>query len=385
MIKDDKIGMPIVQARTAQDAIVAATSQHVAGCQMIRFGSDGFGWVATGISDYTKTENLVATRRVRRTARFKAFVDARMRLADCLRGLPLDLRQQINDRLGQDDAIRLALINLAANDEERREQALRILARGFVAYAVDDDAATHAIRVHLVVTPKTAIRLTRPTANAIETVSLPEGLKQVMAEASGGLIAPAGNQLIVVNATGELALVGYAINLIGIHPDPTAQNKLRADAEKIALRRATESLTGLATGDDATWQNGLDETSRDEVRTATNGYEDGEPSIRRFGQIRDLMVSLLKEDPGLQTVREGSLPSAITIKRFSNDEAVAVVVVYTPPIKKREVTPPAQQPATPSTSTPTPTHEVSGPVPSVAPTVGPATPTPTAPTAAEPH
>ena len=130
--------------------------------------------------------------------------------------------------LAQDDALRLALINLAANDEERREQALRILARGFVAYAVDDDSAT--VRVHLVVTPKTATRLTRPTANAVEAVSLPEGLKQILAEAGGGLIPPVGNRLIVVNATGELALVGYAINLIGVHPDPAAQSKLRADA-----------------------------------------------------------------------------------------------------------------------------------------------------------
>lgn len=371
-IKDEHIGMPVLRANTAQEAITAAVGQRAAGCQMIRFSKDRFGWVTTGISDYAETENPVTTRRARRAARFKAFVDARTRLADCLRRLPLEIRQQINERLEQDDAIRLALINLATNDEERREQALRILVRGFVAYAVDDDSSARTIRVHLVTTPKTATRLTRPAANTVEAISLPEGLKQVLAEAGGGLMPLVGNRLIVANATGELALMGYAINLIGVHPDPAAQSKLRADAEKIATRHATEALAGLVMGDDASWQNGLDETSRDEVRTAANGYDDSEPSVRRVGQIRDLILSLIKDDSGLQTVREGGLPSAATVKRFASDESVAVVVVYTPPVKKREVTPPAQQPTTPTVPV-APTAPATLTVP-VAPTV-PATPT----------
>ena len=48
-----------------------------------------------------------------------------------------------------------------------------------------------------------------------------------------------------------------------------------------------------------------------------------------------------RDDPGFQTVREGSLPSATMVKRFSSDETVAVVVVYTPPVKKRDVIPPS--------------------------------------------
>lgn len=351
LIKDDKVGMPVLRANTAQEAIAAAVGQRDAGCRMIRFGNDDFGWVATGIGDYTETENAVTTRRARRSTRFKAFTDAQTRLTACLRGLPPEMRQRISERLEQDDAIRLALINLAANDEERRDQALRILARGFTAYTVDDDAPAHTIRVHLVATPKTAVRLTRPAANAVETVSPAEGLKQTLAEVENGLTPPAGNRLIVVNATGEPAFVGYAVNLVGLHPDPAAQGKLRADAEKIAVRRATEALVGLVTADDA-WQNELDEASRDEARAAAHGYEDGEASVRRFGQIRDLMLSLVKDDAGLQTLREGGLPSAATVKRFGGDEAVAVVVSYAPQVKKREAAAPAaQQPTAPTAPT----------------------------------
>lgn len=178
-----------------------------------------------------------------------------------------EARRRITETLEQNDAIRLALINLAANDQERWEQALKILARGFVAYAVEDDQAGRTIHVHLVTTPKN-----RHPADAAHRQRHGSDIVAGRAEADPGrsrerLIPPVGNRLIVVNATGELALVGYAVNLIGAHPDPAAQDKLRTDAEKIATSRATEALMGLASGDDTGWQGSLDEASRDEIRT----------------------------------------------------------------------------------------------------------------------
>jgi hypothetical protein len=387
-VKDAMTGETAFHAKTAPDAIAAAVGQRAAGCRLIRFGGDGFGWVATGMSGYAATDNPVAARRLRREARFKAWVDARSRLTGCLRALSPEARRRVAEKLEQNDAIRLALINLAANDQERGEQALKILARGFVAYGVEDDLVGRAIRVHLVTTPKTATRLTRPTANAVEATSLREGLKQTQAEVGGRLIPPVDNRLIVVNATGELALVGYAVNLIGAHPDPAAQDKLRADAGKIATSRATEALMGLAAGDDAGWQGGLDEASRDDLRAIASGYEDTEPSVYRFGQIRDLILSTVKEDSGLQALREGRLPSSATVKRFGGEDTVAVMVSYTPPVKKREPAPPPRPvapppppiaaPATPTTSVPASPPSL----PPVEPT--PAPPSPPAPTPAEP-
>lgn len=343
-VRDPMTGEMAFQAPNAAGAIAAATGQRAAGCRQIRFGSEGFGWVATGVAKVTATDNPVAARRLRREARFQAFMDARARLNGCLRALTPEAQRRITERLEQNDAIRLALINLAATEQERREQALAILARGFVAYAVDEDTDGQVIRVHLVTTPRTAVQLTRPIATAMEAASLREGLKQLQAEIAGGLIPPAGNRLIVVNATGELALVGYAINLIGAHPDPAAQDKLRADAEKIATVRATEALSGLAVGDDAVWQSGLDEASRDEIRAAASGYEDTEPSARRFEQIRDLMLTAIKEDAGMQALREGRLPSAAMVKRFSGEDAIAIMISYAPPVKKRPPPPPPAAP-----------------------------------------
>lgn len=365
-VRDPLTGTVALQAPTAADAIVAATGQRTAGCRQIRFGGDHFGWVATGVANVTATDNPVAARRLRREARFQAFMDARARLNRCLWTLTPEAQQRVTERLEQNDAIRLALINLAATDQERREQALAILARGFVAYAVDEDVDGRVIRVHLVTTPQTAVQLTRPVATAMEAASLREGLKQLQAEVAGGLIPPAGNRLIVVNATGELALVGYAVNLIGAHPDPAAQNKLRADAGKIATLRATEALSGFAAGDDTVWQSGLDEASRDEIRAAASPYEDTEPSARRFAQIRDLMLTAVKDDPGLQALREGRLPSAAMVKHFSSEDAMTVMVSYAPPVKKRPPPPILSTPPAPPVEAPvSPVSLPAEPVPPV--------------------
>ncbi len=283
--------------------------------------------------------------------------------------------------------MRLALINLAANDAEKREQALRILARGFVAHSVQEQTDPGLIRVHLVATPKTATRLTRPTASAMESLSLQEGLRQSLAEIEAGLIPSMGNRLIVVNASGELTLIGYAINRIGAHPDPAAQDKLRTDAEKIAIAHASEALVGLASGDDSGWRNSLDEISRSETQTAASGYDDSEPSARRFAQIRDLILSAAKDDPGLQTLREGNLPTAAAIKRFSGEGAVIVAVIYTPTVRKPLAPPPAlisEPPASPPPSALAPSEAPPAPpespaTPSAPPLASPTAPLPSAP------
>lgn len=371
-VKDDLTGGPALRASTAQAAISAAIGQRTAGCRTIRFGA-GFGWVATGAAQYPASDNPVALRRSRQEARFKAFTDASAGLAGCPNVSP-DARQRITEKLEQSDSIRLALINLAFTDAEKQEQAIKILARGFVAYSVEDDPNQRTIYVNLVTTPKTATRLTRPAPSAVEAVSLQEGLRQVQAEIGAGLIPPVGNRLIVVNATGELALVGYAINLIGAHPDAAAQNKLRADAEKIATRRATDALMELASGADTAWQNGLDDASRNDVLAFNGGYADNEPSVIRFAQVRDLAMSTIKDDAGMEALREGRLPSKAVTKRFGGEDTVAVAVTYAPPAKKRESKPAppatarAKEPAggSPSTATTPATNPDSAPLPTPA-------------------
>ena len=69
------------------------------------------------------------------------------------------------------------------------------------------------------------------------------------------------------------------------------------------------------------------------------GYAEGEPSIVRFMQIRDFALASLKNDSGLEALREGGLPKTATFKRFATENTIAVAVTYTPPVKKRIVKP----------------------------------------------
>lgn len=337
-IKDAATGELALSAGSAQAAINLAAGQRSAGCQMIRFGK-GFGWVGTGTAQYAASENPIALYRARQEARFKAFLDADARLAGCLSKLGPEPRQRITASLEQHDSLRLALVNLAFTELEKREQAIRILGRGYVAYSVEENPEQRIVYVNLATTPKTAARLTRPAPNAMEAASLQDGLRQTQAEIAAGLVPPVGNRLIVVNGTGELALVGYAINLVGTHPDAGAQDKLRLDAEKIATRRATEALIGLASGDEVGWQNGLDEITKSDIQLPYSGYAANEPSVARFNQIRNFALGAVGNDAGLEALREGRLPSAATVKRFNYQNTVAVAISYVPPVKKRAVKP----------------------------------------------
>ncbi len=366
-IKDAMTGKTALHAQTAQDAIAAAIGQRAAGCWLIRFGGAGFGWVATGTADLATTASPDTVQRIQAKAWFKAFVDARSRLKECLRALSPEAQRRVTEKLEQNDAIRLALTNLATNDQERHEQALDILARGFVAYAIEDDSVSHASRVHLVTTPKTAARLTRPTASAMEAASLREGLRQTQAEVENGLVPSVGNRLIVVNATGEMALVGYAIHPIGTLSAPAtqAQEPARA-AEQIAIDHATGALLGLAAGDDAIWQGTLDEAGREQIRAAASGYDNAESSARRFGQIRDLILSAAKEDSGLRALREGRLPSTAIVKRLGGQDTTTVMVIYAPSIRKGGMVPSA--PLSPPTAPTTEPAEPTAPAPPASPT-----------------
>lgn len=328
-VQDELTQGPAIRAATASAAIAAAIKSPTPGCRLIRFNK-GFGWVATGTAQYPAADNPVSLRRARQDARFKAFVDAQTRLSQCLTALPMQAKQHLTEQLAQHEGIRLALANLAFTESEQQEQALRILARGFVAHSIHQLDDQRTIYVHLVTTPNTARRLTRPAPNAIETVSLEEGLRQTEAEINAGLIPPAGNRLIIATATGELVLVGYAINLIGEHPDSAAQDKLRTDAEKIATARATEALSGLALGNDTVWLNSLDEASRAEAQALHNGYVSNEPSIARFVQLLGFSMAALQEDVGLAALREGRLPT-VSHQRFSSQEGtVATALIYIP-------------------------------------------------------
>ena len=328
---DSVTGQPVVQADTAQDAINTVLAKRTAGTEMIRFGS-GIGWVATGVASYEVLANPTATRISRRNAYVRAFMDAKSRLAVSLNGLPSKGRDLIAEQLETQTTVAEDLVNVATTQEEKLEQSVRMLMRGFVIYSVEDDAKNNNVYVTIVTTPKTRGQFNRPAANAIEADSVRTGLNQVLAEVQSGLVPPVGGRIIQVPQTGEIAFVGFGSDVVRTNDNAALQAKLRLNADKVAQMRAADALVGLLIGDDTSWKRQLDESTKAVINQFETDAAPADPSLQRFQQQTEAFRNTQMTTEEYQSIRQGVLPPGVTRRSFaSKDEGeMYAIAVYIP-------------------------------------------------------
>ena len=336
-VKDPATGQTAAQGQTAQDAIDFVVNKHSAGAEMIKFGS-GLGWVATGIGGYDVMENPTATRIAKRIAYVKAFLDAKKKLAEALNGLSNEGRTQVVEQMEQVTDNKADLANFAATQDEKLEQAVQMLLKGFVIYAVEDDTAKKTVYVSIVTTPKTRGQFNRPSPNGMEADSIRDGLSQVLLEIQNGLIPPVGGKIIQVPATGEIAFVGFGSDVIRTSDNSAMQLKMRLNADKIAQMRAKDALVGMIIGDDTGWKSKLDETTQQTIKdfeTSDNGK--GDASLQRFEKTRQSFLNMQKSSEQFQSVRSGILPPGVSSKTFTSkdDAEVYAVAVYIPSVSQQ--------------------------------------------------
>jgi len=336
-VKDPATGQTAAQGQTAQDAINFVVNKHSAGAEMIKFGS-GLGWVATGIGGYDVMENPTATRIAKRNAYVKAFLDAKKKLAEALNGLSNEGRTQVVEQMEQVTDNKADLANFAATQDEKLEQAVQMLLKGFVIYAVEDDTAKKTVYVSIVTTPKTRGQFNRPSPNGMEADSIRDGLSQVLLEIQNGLIPPVGGKIIQVPATGEIAFVGFGSDVIRTSDNSAMQLKMRLNADKIAQMRAKDALVGMIIGDDTGWKSKLDETTQQTIKdfeTSDNGKEDAR--LQHFEKTRQSFLNMQKSSEQFQSVRNGILPPGVSSKTFTSkdDAEVYAVAVYIPSVSQQ--------------------------------------------------
>jgi hypothetical protein len=327
----------VVQAQTAQDAINHVVNKHSPGAEMIKVGS-GLGWVATGIGGYEVMENPTATRIAKRNAYVKAFLDAKKNLAEALGGLSTEGRTQVVEQMelvttAQDD-----LANFAATQEEKLEQSVQMLLKGFVVYAVEDETAKKTVYVSIVTTPKTRGQFNRPSPNGLEAGSIRDGLSQVLLEIQNGLIPPVGGKMIQVPTTGEIAFIGFGSDVIRSSDNASMQAKMRLNADKIARMRAKDALVGMIIGDNSSWQAKLDETTQQTIEQFENSDNgQGDATRQRFEQARQAFQNVQKSSDAYQSIRKGILPPGVAPKSFpSKDDAeIYAIAVYIPSVSQQ--------------------------------------------------
>ena len=250
-------------------------------------------------------ENPTATRIAKRNAYVKAFLDAKKKLAEALNGLSAEGRTQVVEQMEQVTDTKADLANFAATQDEKLEQAVQMLLKGFVIYAVEDDTAKKTVYVSIVTTPKTRGQFNRPSPNGMEADSIRDGLSQVLLEIQNGLIPPVGGKIIQVPATGEIAFVGFGSDVIRSSDNAAMQLKMRLNAEKIAQMRAKDALVGMIIGDDTGWKGKLDETTQQTIQDFETSDSGPDASLQRFEKTRQTFLNVQKSSEQFQSVRSG--------------------------------------------------------------------------------
>ncbi|NEX16819.1 MAG: hypothetical protein C1943_09360 [Halochromatium sp.] len=83
--------------------------------------------------------NLTATRIAKRNAYVRAFMEAKAKLAEALDGLSATGQTAVLEAMESETNAMEDLNRYTSTQEERLEQAVQMLLRGFVIYSVKDD------------------------------------------------------------------------------------------------------------------------------------------------------------------------------------------------------------------------------------------------------
>lgn len=336
-VTDTATGEQVVKADTAQDAINHVVNQGSVGAEMVRFGS-GLGWVATGQGGYESMPNPTATRIAKRNAYVRAFMEAKAKLAEALNGLSATGRTAVLEAMESETSAMEDLNRYTSSQEERLEQAVQMLLRGFVIYSVKDDTESQQVFVSIVTTPKTRGEVNRTSPDGLEADSVREGLNQVLVEIQKGIVPPVGGRVISVPATGEMAFVGFGSDVVRTSSNATLQAKQRLNAQKIANMRAADALVGLLIGDDTSWKSKLDEQTQQLIANFEDTEtEDGDVTRERFEEARTSFINTQRSSEEFQSLRQGILPPGVMRKNFSSsDEAeMYAIAVYIPSVTQQ--------------------------------------------------
>jgi hypothetical protein len=341
----------VVTAAVAQDAMNAAAQQvkkelsandrtPEIGYRITSFPS-GVGIVSVGMAIYDTTlKNRDAILVEKRKAYVKASVEAKSNMVKARKGLISSGSENIHEKLVTIADADKTLNNASLTLDERLEQVAAGLIAGFVTYEVKDDPIPDApgqrmVYVTLASTPKTAGAAQRTATGAIDSRSLRDGLDQVIQEVQCGVVPPIGGRVVTVKGTGEIAVVGFGSAVVFSDADPAVRAKLKLNAQKIAIMRASDALCGMLTGDAIAWQGG----TSDRMKSENKGFEDvpaddaiakaNPAGVQVLEQRRKEFMNRATLTEVFSSARKGVLPPGLSPKSWfdeSGDYAYAMCV-----------------------------------------------------------
>jgi hypothetical protein len=336
---------PAVKANSAQDAINAFVDRRTSGVTELLFPS-GYGFAATGTAVYQIHESDVTTRIDKRNAYVKAYAEARKELTQALNGISNNGKEKLAESSTTiDTSSERTLTNDVTSTTEDINQVVNGLLRGYVVYDVYDDINENQVFVTIVTTPKTQGRYERPDSSSVIASSVAEGLNEVIAEASNGLVPPVGGRIIFVPATAEVAFVGFGSSVVRRDKDKALQAKHNLRAERIAKIRATDSLSGIINSDRITATENLDEETKelikdyDEITKNDPIYQPNTDSknYKVLAERKKEFVNSQSLSSVITSIRKGTIPPGVKVEgwRDDNNEYAYAMAVYLPSASAR--------------------------------------------------
>ena len=325
IVEDTSTGGTVVKAETAQDVFNTVVDTKKVGCVRTEFGS-GFGWVATGMGTYERMKDVVASRISKRNAYVAAYMMAKKELAETLGELSTQGKTQLREQMLTVSKADDSLKAIESDSAETLEQVVQKFLKGFVLYSVFDDEATSSVYVSVVSTPRTRGRFNRVDPDSIDAASVQEGLSQIFAELSNGLIPPVGGKMISVPATGEIAFVGFGSSVVRVDDNPALNARLILQAERAADMRAADALCGVIVGDQTAWRGKLDERTSSmlaDFEVAQKGdpisFTSDGAAFTALQERKTSFINTMKQSDQYESVRRGILPPGV-IRRAWTDE-----------------------------------------------------------------
>jgi hypothetical protein len=355
----------VVAAATVQDAINAAVDANQAeikenlstvkkaaeknevpavGAHKIEVNGQ-IGFVATGAAAYTVSENIILSRISQRQAYVRAFQMAKKNLARELFGLSNEGKDEVREQIASINTSLDNLNNLSSSTQSTINQSLDEMLRGFVIYEVYDDTESSMIYVSVVSTPKTRGQLARKAPHHVESATLVAAIQQVVEEIRQGLVPPVGGRIIEVPQTGETAFVGFGSSVVGLDKLPALQARLNLDATRKADAYAIDALCGLIIGDQISWQLGVRDSLREEVKRYEDIVEkdptaEKQEEFKKLEEERKEHIARSQTTEVFQSARKGKIPPGVTVKNWMDDDNAwaYAIAVYIPSVTNASAT-----------------------------------------------
>lgn len=296
----------------------------------------GVGAIAVGRAAYSTYQNPTATRISKRLAYLDAYMNAKINLANLLKGSFIQAEQSgYRDLLaastGAED-----VGNSVVQFRERYTQTIESILRGFVVFDVEDDDHGN-VRVSIFSTPRTRSAFCHTTENVLCADAFSDGIAVLMNDLRRGVAPPVGGKIVTVPGTGEIALVGYGTAVIRYSNEPALQSTMRTAAERTAALRARTSLLALLKGESFAWTLTTSESTSQYIQQFER-IEDPEV-LKKATQIQE-KSPLQRMGTAAADVTE-SLANAVTRKPTDNQQRSAELPLSAAEIENALFTPPS--------------------------------------------